>query len=590
MDLLVLLVLLIGSLLSSWAISLAVRALAERAEMRALRRLAQSPDPSAPPRTPAPPPRRPFNRTRNILVFAFAPPVFAAGLLVCWIGVGFGRDLGLVNWLELMGRNLVVVALAQVQLAAACLCVGWWFDPSRGRRRCPRCWYDMAGHTSRLCPECGHEARTEQRLFRTRRKPILLWICAVLLGSIYVTFKAPVAARSGPLAFVPTTLMIPIFERLPQGLVLDRVQGSVRDNLEFRINEREAFDWQQKWLENRACAIAATSSDPGVLLACAAFIHDRELTPSDPAIERLFSMIGSADPNERLAAATTLEQVKGVGSLVLGPGDNAKLADMARPYATAAAAHVADGEWTVAAVATWMAGRDPRAVGAAYPLLLNAINSTASPRSIAYLSQFRIYQLSRLALASPDAMNAFISLLDSQDAFVRRAAIEQMLECCKSYPDFVSRLEALLEDPADEVAAAAASSLAPLVASEPLARRALEHARTRVSSQDTFVAAAPGILLDPGPHDQLPPWMFAELGRIIADRSLSPAARIAAVDVVREYSRGARELLPTLHALADAGLPDESSRWQLRELIDRLESGGDGPDAPAAQPPAGHSP
>ena len=61
-------------------------------------------------------------------------------------------------------------------LAALALCgligilFALFFDTSRGRRRCPRCWYDMRGTTGLRCPECGHEARTEQDLLRTRRR------------------------------------------------------------------------------------------------------------------------------------------------------------------------------------------------------------------------------------------------------------------------------------------------------------------------------------------------------------------------------------------------------------------------------------
>src|SRR6185436_9709920 len=45
-------------------------------------------------------------------------------------------------------------------------------DRARGRRRCQRCWYDMAGAPppGLKCPECGREARSERALFRTRRR------------------------------------------------------------------------------------------------------------------------------------------------------------------------------------------------------------------------------------------------------------------------------------------------------------------------------------------------------------------------------------------------------------------------------------
>ena len=59
-----------------------------------------------------------------------------------------------------------VVALGGLVLLAWALL----WDRARGRRRCPRCWYDMAGVPGLLCPECGREARAEKRLKRTRRR------------------------------------------------------------------------------------------------------------------------------------------------------------------------------------------------------------------------------------------------------------------------------------------------------------------------------------------------------------------------------------------------------------------------------------
>ena len=42
-------------------------------------------------------------------------------------------------------------------------------DRSRGRKRCPRCWYDMSGAAGLTCSECGRTVQHESSLHRTRR-------------------------------------------------------------------------------------------------------------------------------------------------------------------------------------------------------------------------------------------------------------------------------------------------------------------------------------------------------------------------------------------------------------------------------------
>src|SRR5689334_22498472 len=49
-------------------------------------------------------------------------------------------------------------------------------DRARGRRRCPKCWYDLAGVPGLKCPECGREVKREKQLGKTRRR----WGVAVL--------------------------------------------------------------------------------------------------------------------------------------------------------------------------------------------------------------------------------------------------------------------------------------------------------------------------------------------------------------------------------------------------------------------------
>ena len=49
----------------------------------------------------------------------------------------------------------------------------WWSlfsDRSRGRRRCPKCWYDMSGTDDLRCPECGRKAKSKKKLRNTRRR------------------------------------------------------------------------------------------------------------------------------------------------------------------------------------------------------------------------------------------------------------------------------------------------------------------------------------------------------------------------------------------------------------------------------------
>lgn len=82
------------------------------------------------------------------------------------------------------------------------------WDRARGRRRCPKCWYDMAGVPGMRCPECGREAKSERRLGRTRRR--WRWAAtgalAVLAGGSAAAF--PTVQRDGWTALVPVPVML----------------------------------------------------------------------------------------------------------------------------------------------------------------------------------------------------------------------------------------------------------------------------------------------------------------------------------------------------------------------------------------------
>jgi hypothetical protein len=70
-------------------------------------------------------------------------------------------------------------------------------DRPRGRRRCPRCWYDMAGTTGLACPECGKKARRERSLFRTRRRYVRAAISLLLAEAARILYHFPAESAAG---------------------------------------------------------------------------------------------------------------------------------------------------------------------------------------------------------------------------------------------------------------------------------------------------------------------------------------------------------------------------------------------------------
>src|SRR5690606_16470088 len=80
------------------------------------------------------------------------------------------------------------------------------WDRARGRRRCPRCFYDMSGAPTApdafplVCPECGRRIANSRGLGRARRR----WRIAVAAGLIgAASLIAPLMLTGSWLRFVP---------------------------------------------------------------------------------------------------------------------------------------------------------------------------------------------------------------------------------------------------------------------------------------------------------------------------------------------------------------------------------------------------
>lgn len=124
---------------------------------------------------------------------------------------------------------------------------GWalWGDRSRGRRRCPRCWYDMSGVQGLRCPECGTSVRREQSLLRARRRWRVV-ACALVL----------VIAAAG-VAVYPGVQRVDMWRAMPDSLVIWGLAWAPADVWSDTV----ALDWPQGLDEAQRRRLAQRSTE-----------------------------------------------------------------------------------------------------------------------------------------------------------------------------------------------------------------------------------------------------------------------------------------------------------------------------------------
>lgn len=134
-----------------------------------------------------------------------------------------------------------------------------FWDRPRGRRRCPKCWYDMAGVPGLVCPECGREAKGERQLFRMRqrRKLAVVVVLATALPA-YVLIHVEEWRQHGWPALAPSSVLVlwrfqiedHSFERVPAIRYLmtgfAQPRGRLSGELFRRYRDRSLRGWQQR--------------------------------------------------------------------------------------------------------------------------------------------------------------------------------------------------------------------------------------------------------------------------------------------------------------------------------------------------------
>lgn len=162
-------------------------------------------------------------------------PLLTAGAsvpLVLMAGSALGIGRGGVD------RDVLVLSGATTLgvIALMALWVGWRFDPAKGRRRCPQCWYELEDLPLGVpCPECGHTATQEAQTLRMRRsKPVLIAGCVMMLAALGLVV-APMVGKANWTKLVPTQVLLWGWRWMPEGLVLTPIRGGATLTLEDRV-------------------------------------------------------------------------------------------------------------------------------------------------------------------------------------------------------------------------------------------------------------------------------------------------------------------------------------------------------------------
>ncbi len=178
----------------------------------------------------------------------------------------------LLAW-SLLGLGLVLLAWAML------------WDRSRGRRRCPKCWYGMEGVPEAegggwTCPECGREIENERRFRRTRRRWGGALLALVLILGSYASHAGPAVRSRGWWAAAPDLLLIAL---LPHVDAFDRpasgggVNNALRDEVAVRSRatpqgpkgsstnptwvDGELWPWERWLLRRQAMRLLADAED-----------------------------------------------------------------------------------------------------------------------------------------------------------------------------------------------------------------------------------------------------------------------------------------------------------------------------------------
>ena len=296
---------------------------------------------------------------------------------------------------------------------------------SRGRRRCPKCWYEMTGVEGLRCPECGREVKRERRLLRTRRR----WRVA-LLGMLVIIagggcFFGQQVHQKGWIEATPSIVYIVGLPWLDHDTSFDELKN--------RINNGELTSWECWYLVHRCIGRLESETDPERLAELCAMLAtieqswmNRRRSPwasytrvsdidIDGAAAALAPLIDHEDRAVRVMAMRCLEALRPSPRVVVAllgglASDNAETREQAR-----------------SALTSGRHRKRPQGFMAVYPIWPRWVEGEQLDRSAPLADNDAAADICRrIADRAYDhsyAADLFRIALDNADATVRRLAI-----------------------------------------------------------------------------------------------------------------------------------------------------------------------
>jgi hypothetical protein len=353
---------------------------------------------------------------------------------------------------------------AFLALSVAVLWVARRADPARGRRRCPRCWYDMSAAPSLTCPECGHTARDARRLLATRRSTRLALLATLPVTLSYASMKLPRVEEFGYGIFIPTLPLILGFEWLPETVIIDDA-----DEHEWDLHDRwvaeDLWPWQLELLDWRARRIVSRSTRFERLKRASSLVQETlsERMSDEAAVNFVRGNIAGAH-------GADLFQIM---PAILGEPAQREIADIVREA-------LANGDERTASDASMYVAHAPR----------HAVELTDALAARMELAEPRFLTMATFVLADradkdQRAWEIFRRNMEQGSLPVRRLAV-RLASLVKSRHDQVlPLLDAAIADSDDTVALNASKALARIDGALPPRRAAL----LSVASQRPAIAA-----------------------------------------------------------------------------------------------------